>query len=142
VARAGLVLAVVLLILCGAIVVVAAGQDLRARDSSVEAVARGYFAALQRGDLDAALLAIQPPARASSVAFVANLLGNEYRVQGVAVHEPALLDRLRGVPAGPQDVTVFIDVTEAASGARWQAGPKVPVVEEGGRLYLARPPLS
>src|SRR5438093_13014081 len=114
VARPGLVLAVVLLVLSGAIVVIAAGQDLRARDSSAEALARGYFAALQRGDLDAALLAIQPAARASSATFVANLLGNEYRGQGVAVHEPALVDRVRCVPAGPQDVTLFIDVTEAA----------------------------
>jgi hypothetical protein len=141
-ARAGLGLALALLVVSGAIVVVAAGQDLRARDSSVETLARGYFAALERGDLDAALSAIQPAARGPAAAFVANLLGNEYRVQGVAVREPSVFDRVRGVPAGPQEVTVFVDVTEAASGARWQAGPRVPVVKEGGRPYLAKAPLS
>jgi hypothetical protein len=141
-ARVGLGLALALLVVSGAIVAIAAVQDLRARDSSVETLARGYFAALERGDLDAALSAIQPAARGPAAAFVANLLGNEYRVQGVAVREPSVLDRLPGAPVGPLEVTVFVNVIEAASGARWQAGPTVPVVTEGGLPYLAKAPLS
>jgi hypothetical protein len=68
-------------------------EDARGRDASPENLVRAYFSALERGDLEAALAAIQPGARASSVSFVANALDNEYRVEGVAVRSQSLLER-------------------------------------------------
>jgi len=135
---------VTLLLLVVAALVVAGGVvgDARGRDASPENLVRAYFSALERGDLEAALAAIQPSARASSVSFVANALDNEYRVEGVAVRSPSLLERLRGETPDPQEATAFIEVTEAVSGARWQAAPKVALVAEGGRVYLAKPPLA
>ena len=141
-ARAGLVLALALLMLCGAIVVAAATLELRTRDTSPEAVVRGYFSALERGDLDAALLALDPSARASSASFVANMLNNEYRIEGIAVRQTSFLDRLRGEPARPPEATIFLAITQAVDGVRWEAGPRVALVQQDGRWYLARPPLA
>jgi len=140
--RVGLFLAVALLIACGAIAVVAAGLELRTRASSPEEVVRAYFAALEAGDLDAALRAIEPSGRPSASGFVANLLGNEFRIEGIAVRQPSLLDQLSGQPPGPTDVTVFLAITETSNGSRWEAAPRVSLVQEEGRWYLGRPPLA
>lgn len=128
--------------LSAAIVAVGAAFELRTRDSSPEALVRGYFEALERGDLDAALTAIEPAARQASATFVANLLSNEYRIQGIAVRQSSILGRLRGEPAGPREVTVFLAITQAVDGVRWEASPRVPLIEADGRWYLARPPLA
>ncbi len=141
-ARTGLVLALALLVLSAVIVAVAAAFELRARDSSPEAVVRVYFQALERGDLDAALSAIDPAVRQSSTTFVANLLNNEYRIQGIAVRQSSILGRLRGEPAGPREVTVFLAITQTVDGVRWEASPRVPLTEADGRWFLARPPLA
>ncbi len=138
----GLPLALALLGLSVAIVLVGAAIDALGRPSSVEARARGYFAALERSDADEALRALPPSRRDAWVDFVENGLENEYRVLGTAVRHSSLIDRVRGGPAGPHDVTVFLDITEAVGGVRWQAAPRVPLVEEDGIWYLARPPLA
>ena len=103
---------------------------------------RHYFTALEGGDAEDALAAVAPSARARWTGFVENGLFNDYQVQGIAVRHSSILDSARGAPTGPREVTVFLTITEAVSGARWQAGPTVPLVAEGGRLYLGRPPLA
>jgi hypothetical protein len=141
-ARAALLLSLVLLVANAMIVGAAVAVDLATRDSSPEVVVRGYFGALERGDLHAALAAIDPSARQSSSAFVANLLNNEYRIEGIAVRQTSILGSLRGEPPGPREVTIFLAITQAVDGVRWEAGPRVPLVQDGGRWYLARPPLA
>lgn len=117
------------------IIVSAVGElALRAAPGRPESVVRRYFAALEAGDIDGALTEVVPSGRAASRAFVENVVGNEYRITGIAVrHGP------KG--GGPRDVTIFLDITQAADGARWQAGPRVPLVEMDGRWFLASPPL-
>ena len=69
------------------------------------------------------------------------LIGNDYRVVGVAVRSASILDRVTAT-AVPSEATVFLDVTEAVSGATWQATPRVSLIEQDGRWYLARAPLA
>ena len=111
--------------LSAVIVAVAAWSELRTRDSSPEAVVRAYFQSLERGELETALSAIDPAARQSSTGFVDNLLNNEYRIQGIAVHQSSILGRLRGEPPGPREVTVFLAITQTVDGVRWEASPRV-----------------
>ena len=131
-----------LLVVSAAIVVAVYGSELVARASRPEALVRGYFAALEAGDAATAAQSIAPSSRARWAEFIANGVSNQYRILGVAVRQTSLLDRLRGDSGGPREITVFVEVTEVVSGAQWQAGPRVPLVEEGGALYLGRPPLS
>jgi hypothetical protein len=140
--RLGLILSFALLAVAGAIVFLAAVQDVQGRGSAPEVVVRSYFMALEDGDLDAALQMIEPTARATSADFVANLLGNDYQVLGVAVRQASILDRLRGEPTGPRDATIFLAITQAVDGFRWEAAPRVPLVWRDERWYLARPPLA
>jgi len=137
-----LILSFALLAVAGGIVLLAAVQDVRGRDASPEAVIRGYFTALEAGDLDGALQAIDPSARAASASFVANMLTNEYRISGIAVRQPSVLGRLMGEPDGAREATIFLAITQAVDGIRWEAGPRVRLVQQGQRWYLARPPLA
>src|SRR5437868_1915111 len=106
-------LAVGMLLLALAVVGLSAMVDVVERRSSPETVVRGYFAALQSGDVDAALAAITPEARAEWTLFVENGAFNTYRVSGVAVRQPSLLARLRGESGRPTDVTIFVEITQA-----------------------------
>ncbi|MPZ15881.1 MAG: hypothetical protein GEU73_15905 [Chloroflexi bacterium] len=125
-----------------AVILVAAAADLAERGSGTETLAQHYFAALEAKDLQAALDAIDPEFRKQATPFVESNLGNTYRVTGVAVRHTSVVARLGGAPAGPVEVTVFLDITQRENGFQWQAGPRVPVVQRDGRLYLARPPLE
>ncbi|MBM2812552.1 MAG: hypothetical protein HW416_3311 [Chloroflexi bacterium] len=140
--RLGLRASLALLLVSALIVAAGVVADFGRRSDAPEAVARRYFAALESGDGPTALEAIAPEARPSAGSFVAQSLNNEYRVTGVAVRQPSILDRLRGSPGQPQELTIFIDITEWGTGARWQAGPRVPLVQIEGRWYLARAPLE
>jgi len=131
-----------LLLLSAGWIAVSAFNDLRGRTSSPEAVVRNYFRALEDGDAPGALAALPPSSRPQWTSFVENGLLNEYRITGIAVRSTSLLDQLGGVPPGPQDVTVFLDITQSVDGVRWQAGPRVPLVQLDGRWYLAHPPLA
>ena len=135
-------MAMLLLLMAGVYVVFGVALDIRSREAAPDNLIRGYFSALEHGDLDAALGAIAPPTRQSFAGVVANMQNNDYRIQGIAVRHTSMLDSLRGAPAGPREATVFLEVTEAVSGASWQAGPTVRLVEEGARVYLARPPFA
>lgn len=140
--RLGLPPAWWLLALVALVVGVGAAVDLTGRPSGPEPVIRRYFAALERGDVDAALETIMPSAREASTAFVENGIANEYRIVGIAVRHPSLLARMAGEAPGPRDATVFLDITQAVDGMRWQASPRVALVEVVGRWYLGQPPLS
>jgi hypothetical protein len=131
-----------LLALLAGIVGVAAVADLRGRAASPEAVARGYFQALEAGDVAGALDRVDPSRREQWREFVENGVLNEYRIAGIAVRQPSLLARVQGEPSAPSDVTVFLDITQWTSGVRWQASPRTALVEREGRWYLARPPLA
>ena len=135
--------AVALLLLAGSIVVLGAATDVRGRGTSPETTVRAYFAALERGDEDAALSAIEPSVRVTWQPFIANGLWNSYRLEGIAVHEPSFLRRLGGQESGPKDVTIFVRVTEWADGATWLGTPRVSLVKRSdGGWFLARPPLA
>lgn len=140
--RLGLPVAAALLGLSAAIVLVGAAVDINSRATSPETLARAYFAALEAADVDGALQAIAPATRERWIPFVENSVGNEYRVTGIAVQYPSILSRLAGQTAGPRDVTIFLDITQAVDGARWQATPRVALVQDGDRWYLDRPPLA
>ena len=119
-----------------------AWSDLRGRAINPEATVRTYFAALERGDADAALATLPETSREQWRPFVENSLHNEYRIDGIAVRTTSLVNRLSGAPGGAQDVTVFLEITQFVDGVRWHAGPRVPLVQAGGRWLLAYPPLS
>ena len=138
----GLALSLALLAASAVIVIVGAVLDVAGRPTSVDLLARRYFAALEASDADEALRALAPSGREGWAPFVENSVANEYRVMGVAVRHSSLADRLRGAPAGPHEVTVFLDITQALGGVHWQATPRVPLVVEEGTWYLARPPLA
>lgn len=139
--RFGLTGALALLALAALIVGVAAVFDVANRAASPERVVRRYFSALEAGDVEGALQEIVPSGRPAATSFVENGAGNHYRITGIAVEQTSLLDRLRGQSAGPREVTIFLDITQSLDGVRWQAGPRVPLVEAGGRWYVAWPPL-
>ena len=131
-----------LLILLAGTVGIAAIFDLRSRSESPETVVRGYFQALEAGDAEGALDRVDPARREEWREFVENGVLNEYRIAGIAVRQPSLLARVRGESSAPRNVTVFLDITAWASGDRWQASPRTPLVQHEGRWYLSRPPLA
>jgi hypothetical protein len=140
--RIGMTAAGLLLFACLFWIGASAWSDLRGRATNPEATVRTYFAALERGDADAALAMLPETSREQWRPFVENSLLNEYRIAGIAVRTTSLLDRMRGAPPGAQDVTVFLEITQYVDGVRWQAGPRVPLVPAGARWLLAYPPLS
>jgi hypothetical protein len=126
-----------LVVLAGAVV------DVRGRPASPEAPLRTYLAAVADEDLGAALAEIAPGARAEAAPFVAEQLGNEYRVLGIGVRQPSLLDRLgrRGSSHDEALITVQLDVT-LLTGETWRTTTHVPVVRDPDGWYLARAPLQ
>jgi len=124
-----------------ALILGSAVRDARGRAAQPETTIRAYFTALHDENLDDALLALAPATRGRDEGFVENGLGNDYRVVGVAVRSASILDRLTGTTV-PSEATVFLDVTEAVSGSTWQATPRVSLVQQDGRWYLARAPLA
>jgi hypothetical protein len=116
--------------------------DARGRASGPDAPLRTYLLAVTNEDLAAALDEILPATRAAATPFVAEQLGNEYRVLGLGVRQPSLLDRLLG--GGVSDralITVHLDVT-LITGETWRATTHVPVVHAPDGWYLEHPPLQ
>src|SRR5262249_9151596 len=127
----------------GAMLVAIGGlSDLRSRSSAPDAPLLTYLRAVSDEDLEAALLEIEPSARPTALPFVAEQLGNGYRIPGVGVRQPSLLDRLRGI--GDPDhalLTVQLDTT-LITGETWRATTHVPAVRTADGWYLARAPLQ
>jgi hypothetical protein len=119
-----------LLVVVGLCVVGVTAVDKR--EAAVEAAVRRYASAVSGSDLDGALAEIAPTRRVQWRDWVAGQLGNVYEVRGIAV-------RSRGAPF---EVTVNMDVNRGFAGEFFQPTPRVAVVEEDGRDYLAVPLLA
>jgi hypothetical protein len=128
-----------LLLLCA--VVAALGPLVEARGRAPEQVVRAYLAAVERGELEAALQAVDPPVREAARERVANQLGARYRVHVLALASPSLIDRARGAPGGIGSATLLAEVTPAV-GDRWKSTAVVDLVERDGGWYLAEPPFA
>ena len=139
----GWLVAVATLWLLGAsAVAVGAVADWHGRASGPEAPLRTYLAAVTDEDLEAALGEILPAARSEAAPFIAEQLGNGYRVLGLGVQRPSVLDRLLG--RGDPDralITVQLDIS-LFSGETWRTTTTVSVVRTDDGWYLARPPLQ
>jgi hypothetical protein len=137
------------LVVVGALWLLAAGAvaagalaDWRGRAASPEAPLRTYLAAVTSEDLNAALAEILPDDRADALPFVSDQLGNGYRVLGLGVRQPSLLDRLLGrATADNALITVQLDITQY-DGETWRTTTSVPVVRTPDGWYLTRPPLQ
>jgi hypothetical protein len=139
----GLLAVAVLWLLGAAAVGAGTVTDSRGRSSGPEAPLRTYLAAVTAEDLDAALLEVAPAARASAAPFVAEQLGNQYRVLGLGVRQPSILDRLVG--GGPAADTALVTVQlriVLTTGEQWGTTAHVPLTREDTGWYLARPPLQ
>jgi len=136
-------LAVALAMLALALAVAIGGPALeRQVGERPEAAVLAYLEAVERGDGESALATLTPEQRERQRDFVLEQLGNRYRVLGVAVWAPALLNRLvGGHPFSASTVTLFLEVTQGDSGERWQTTVDVAVVRQGGRWLLERAPL-
>src|SRR3954471_21030174 len=105
-----------------------AAVDVRDRASSPDAPLRTYLAAVTNEDLEAALNEILPAARGETAPFIAEQLGNGYRVLGVGVRQRSALDGMLG--RGDSDralITVQLDIS-LFSGETWRTTTSVPVV--------------
>jgi hypothetical protein len=104
---------------------------------------RTYLAAVTAGDLEEALGEILPDTRAGAAPFVAEQLGNEYRVLGLGTRQRSLLDRLlgQGPPADRATITVQLDIV-LTTGEEWRTTTHVPLVRRENGWYLVRPPLQ
>ena len=141
--RTPLVASLALIALLVGIVASAAVADYIGRDTAPERMVRRYFAALEAGDAARALDQIAPATREQWSGFVGNGVLNTYRMSGIAVEVPSVQSRLAGSDSRrPRAVTVFLDITQWVDGVRWQAAPRVPLVQVEGRWYLQHPPLA
>jgi len=132
-------LALGLLALCAAAALL--GPLWEAGRRGPELSVRAYLAAVEREDLTAALETIAPQARAAAEARVANQLGNQYRVEVVALGSPSLLARALGAPDTRARATVLATV-EPRVGAPWRSTSVVELVRLDGRWLLLEPPFA
>jgi hypothetical protein len=118
-------------------------QVLDRADAAVEGSVQRYASAVSNGDLDAAMAEIAPDQRAVWTEWVRSQLGNVYDVRGIAVRSPSVLRRVtHGVPGGPSEVTVVLDVNRDFPDDFFRPTTRVNVEQLDGRWYLAKPPLA
>jgi len=122
---------------CAAVVALV-GPLWEGRRRGPEAPVRAYLAAVERGDLDAALAELAPPARAAERERVANQLGNRYRVESLVLGAPSLADRALGRAGPPAWAIVAAEITPIV-GAPWKSSSRAELIELDGRWYLAEP---
>ena len=121
-ARTSWLLAVAVLWILGAgFVAAGAFADWRGRASSPEAPLRTYLAAVTNEDLEAALDEIRLSTRAEAAPFVAEQLGNEYRVLGLGVRQPSLPGPMPTIASRPRGRPI----RAASSGAGARATAQV-----------------
>jgi hypothetical protein len=102
-----------------------------------------YARALEKQDLQATLEEIAPSHRGEWTEFVRSQLGNIYEVKGFAVRGPSPLERLSQRQGGDAtELTVYMDVNRGWPDFFFQPTTRIPVTVEGGRYYLAAPPLA
>ncbi len=102
---------------------------------------RAYLAAVERGDLDAALATIDPAERADVEERIALQLGNRYQIDALVLGQPSLLDRLRDRSVPPAWATLLADVT-TVTGDRWKSTSTAPLVQRDDHWYLTEPPFA
>ncbi|HLH22607.1 MAG TPA: hypothetical protein VK066_08795 [Chloroflexota bacterium] len=137
-----LALVAVLWLLGAGVVAAGALADWRGRASSPEAALRAYLTAVTDEDADRALAEILPTARPAAAPFIAEQLGNGYRVLGVGVQQESLLDRLLGRGAADRAlITVQLDIS-LFSGETWRTTTTVPAVRTADGWFLTYPPLQ
>jgi hypothetical protein len=119
-------------------ILAAVGPFWETRQRAPEGIAREYLAAVERGDLNTALEAIDPERREAVRERVALQLGNRYRVETFVLGRPSVVDRLAGRGLPPAWATLFAEVT-TVSGDRWRSTSTAPLVERDGRWYLLAP---
>jgi ABC-type thiamine transport system ATPase subunit len=127
-----------LLVLAILAVVSGAGPVLETRQRTPEGIARAYLRAVEAGDLDAALAAIDPLRRDELRERVAWQVRNRYAIVTLVLGQPSVVDRLAGRDLAPAWVTVLADVTTVA-GERWRSTSTASLVERDGVWYLSRP---
>ncbi len=121
-----------------AALVAAVGPAWESRQRAPEATVRAYLAAVERGDLDAALAELAPDIREDVREGVALQLGNRYRVESLVLGAPSVVNRLLGRPRAAAWAVVAAEITPAV-GQRWKSSSTADLVERDGRWYLARP---
>jgi hypothetical protein len=126
-------------VLLGLVALVAVlGPIWEGRRRGAEAPAREYLAAVERGDLEAALATLAPDARQVGRERVERQLGNGYRVEGLVLGAPSIADRLLGRPRPPSWVHVAAEIRPAV-GERWKSSSTAALIQQDGRWYLAAP---
>jgi hypothetical protein len=115
-----------------------AGPAWEARGRERETPVRAYLAAVERGDLDAALAALAPDAREASRERVERQLGNGYRIEQLVLGAPSVADRFLGRPRPPAWVHVAAEIAPVVGG-RWKSSSTAALVEAEGHWYLAAP---
>lgn len=116
------------------------GPLLEARLRAPEGVARMYLRAVESGDLDAALMALDPAQREDPEVRerVALQLGNRYEVVTLVLGQPSVWDRIAGRSAAPAWATIDARVT-TLTGDRWRSTSTAPLVQRDGAWYLSAP---
>ena len=102
---------------------------------------RAYLTAVEREDLTAALEAIAPEVRPAAEDRIANQLGNQYRVDVVALGTPSLLARALGARDTRAQATVLA-LVEPHVGTPWKTTSVVELVWRDDRWYLLEPPFA
>jgi len=108
------------------------------RQRAPEATVRAYLAAVEQGDLDAALDRLAPVARAAERERVSRQLGNRYRVESLVLGAPSVADRLLDRSRPPAWTVVGAAITPVAA-ERWRSSSTADLVHIDGRWYLASP---
>lgn len=129
-------IALSLLGLCAVVAVI--GPLVETRQRSPEGTARTYLQAVERGDVEAALAAIDPATRDGLRERVELQARNRYEVQTVVLGRPSVVDRLMGRQLPAAWVTVTASVT-TITGERWQSTSTASLVEHDGVWFLVGP---
>ena len=128
-------------LLATAALVAVLGPVWEARQRAPEQTVRSYLAAVERGELEAALATLVPEAQAALRERIENQLGSRYRVEVVALATPSLLARVGGAPATTAEATILAEVTPV-TGERWKSTSVVDLVERDGRWLLVDAPFT
>jgi len=128
-------------LLATAALVAVLGPVWEARQRAPEQTVRLYLAAVERGELEAALTTLVPEAQAALRERIENQLGSRYRVEVVALATPSLLARVGGAPATTAEATILAEVTPV-TGERWKSTSVVDLVERDGRWLLVDAPFT
>lgn len=127
--------------LATAALVAVLGPIWEARQRGPEQSVRAYLAAVEQGEIEAALAMTVPEAQGALRERIENQLGSRYRIEVVALATPSLLARLGGAPATTATTTVLAEVTPVA-GERWKSTSVVDLVEREGRWLLVDAPFA